>query len=111
VAQSNLWDRQTARKKITDLGAAIKEVDSHVAAKLAILFKSGGPFLYPTSTPSDYASIVASGSKGKWVWQKGWGPDRHPTYVHVSVTPDRIIDSQCANSSWVVCFYLVSQGT
>ena len=75
------WRRQSKRRTPT-----YPEADD--------FFHSGGPFLYPSSTSADYASLVAAGSKGRAVWRMGLGPDKHPSYVGISIDPQRIIDSQ-----------------
>lgn len=93
--------------QVQKLAEDIQEVQTAVSGKLAILFKSGGPFLYPTMGPESYARMVAAGSKGKAVWALGLGPDKHPTYVKSNIDQKDVIDSQFASSSWVVAYYLV----
>ena len=98
---------ESQKDRVRALALQMQDVNKTVKGKLAILFKSGGPFLYPNSTPSDYSAMVAAGSKGKQVWQLGLGPDKHPTYVKITIDPSDVIDSQFASSSWVVAYYLV----
>ena len=101
------WDKQEARNRLGALAGAMQEANANIKGKLVINFHSGGPFLYPTSTPSDYATLLAAGSKGKAVWhQLHLGPDSHPTYIRVTLDPARIIDQRWASSSWVVFFAL-----
>jgi hypothetical protein len=103
------WDHATAKAKITELAENIRQANLSIPGKLAILFTSGGPFIYPTSNPSTYASMVAAGSKGKEVWRLGFGPDHHPAYTRWPIDPSRIIDQQDASgSSWVISYFLVA---
>ena len=103
----NAWTKQEARSRLSALAGAMQEANQNIKGKLVINFHSGGPFLYPTSTPSDYATLLAAGSKGKAVWhQLHLGPDSHPTYIRVDMQPERIIDQRWASSSWVVFFAL-----
>jgi hypothetical protein len=110
ISHANLWDKATARQKINELAALMQEANSKIAGRMVILFRSGGPFLYPSSTPSDYASMCGAPSKGKWVWARGWGPSNHPSYVHIAIDPARVIDYQaCPQSSWPQAYWLLSQ--
>jgi hypothetical protein len=97
---------QQYQQAVSDFNAWIREAhpDSHVA----ILFRSGGPFVYTSSIPGDYFQLVDSDSKGKWVWKRGWGPNRSPSYLPVSITEDRVLVTQGVNSSWLVQVWLLA---
>src|SRR5271157_2117330 len=76
-------------------------------ARVAILFRSGGPFVYTSSFPTDYTNLVEAGSKGKWVWQRGWGPNRSPSYSLISIDPRKVLHDAPVASSWLLHVWLV----
>lgn len=88
---------------------AWKRFDAIVGgAKVAILFKSGGPFIYTNSIPQDYARLAAAGSKGREVWKMGWGPNRSPAYLPIFIPENRVIHTQSVSSSWLLQIWLIS---
>lgn len=100
-------ERKAAAKAALD--AAIKFDDTFPNAKVAILFKSGGPFIYPSSVPSQYIALQKAGSKGKCVWHElGWGPNRSPSYLPVVITPDRVLLTEGVTSSWLLQIWLLA---
>lgn len=93
-----------ANAEIAALGVA-----AGISPRVAILFKSGGPFLYTDSTPLQYDMLVAAGSSGRAVWQIGWGPNRSPTYLPITINAAEIIESKFVASSWVIAFYKLAR--
>lgn len=111
AATSALVTGRPAMGEARDLAATIKAQYARLNemvpdAVVVILFRSGGPFIYPNSAPSDYFRLVRAGSKGKEVWKMGWGPDRHPTYNRYSLDQERIIDTEPVSSSWLLQVWL-----
>ena len=100
-----------------ETAAALMEAAASAAAvtnatfpesRVAILFRSGGPFLYLNSVSSDYYRIVGAGSKGKEVWKMGWGPNRSPRYVsYPIIASEKILATQAVSSSWLLQVWLV----
>jgi hypothetical protein len=101
-------DLAHARKLLEEAIRANKALNEYLAdARLVILFKSGGPFIYTSSLASDYALIVSAPSKGKWVWRRGWGPDRSPSYSSYASQPDKVIADEAVSSTWLLHVWLV----
>ena len=101
-------DRELARRLLEEAIRANKALNDYLKdARLVILFKSGGPFIYTSSWASDYALVVSAPSKGKWVWQRGWGPDRSPSYSRYAIQPDKVIADEAVSSSWLLHVWLV----
>jgi hypothetical protein len=87
--------------------AAAKSNEILADARVVILFKSGGPFIYTNSVASDYYRLAAAGSKGKEVWKMGWGPNRSPSYSRCTVDPEKVIITAAVSSSWLLQIWLV----
>jgi hypothetical protein len=96
-----------ARKVSASITAEYARLNELVPeAVVVILFRSGGPFIYPNSAPSDYYRLQQAGSKGKEVHKMGWGPDGHPTYRQYSPDPARVIDTMPVASTWLLQIWL-----
>lgn len=76
--------------------------------RLAIGFKSGAVCLYDHSDTADYIGFMAAGSKGKWVWARGWGPTGHPSYSRISPDPHKILADAAVASSWCTRAWLIA---
>lgn len=99
---------EVQKTRIKKLVEDVADAQVNISGKLAILFKSGGPFLYPNKGVEAFVTMVAAGSKGKAVWHElGLGPNKHPVYVSWPYTASQVLDMQHATSSWVVAYYLV----
>ena len=98
-----------AQELLATARGALKALsDAFPGAHVAILFRSGGPFIYPNSVIGDYTKLQVAGSKGKAVWAMGWGPNRSPSYFLWSYDPTRVIEEQPVTSSWLLRIYLVN---
>jgi hypothetical protein len=87
---------------------AVKHAKEVAPGKLALAFQDGFVCVYMSSTTADYINIIAAGSKGKWVWARGWAAPGHPSYLQLnSIPPERIIDDQPVQSSWVAHAWLL----
>ncbi len=109
AAASGTWSKEQKAAATEEFIAAWKRFETIVGgAKVAILFKSGGPFIYTNSIPQDYARLAAAGSKGKEVWKMGWGPNRSPAYLPIFIPENRVIHTQSVSSSWLLQIWLIS---
>ncbi len=88
--------------------AAVEKAQAEYPGQLAIRFKSGATCLYSDSSTADYIAFMAAGSKGRWVWHRGWGPDRHPSYQQITVNPAKVLAQAGVSSSWCQHAFLVA---
>jgi hypothetical protein len=99
---------EAARERLAEAVAEIQRVNAEIPGKLAIRYRDSGPWLYPDSTPADYAALVACGRGAKRTWHDfGLSPDQQPRYEPIRIEPSDVIDSELLLNHWVVAYYLI----
>ena len=104
-------DRKTFRHRMNKLEKAyvdVLESEAKNPVRLMLQFVDGFRCLYADSSAKDWLAVACNPSVGRGVWARGWGPDRHPSYLQMSVPdPHRVLKEKPISSTWVAYAWLV----
>ena len=68
-------------------------------------FKSGANCRYPEPNVSDYVSLAAAGSNGRWCHAHGLKSKSQPSYSLVVIDPSKLLAQRDVSRSWLKMIY------